>query len=117
MFVNIEVKKRHQSRDPMIQLGAWVAAEFNKRRAEGWPMDMPVVAIAIDQDEWNMYIVHHVSENEGKFDLRFVGPKPIGTTSEIEGIFRILYILCTLAKWGEEVYRGWFYGVHGLSDG
>ncbi|KAL9014008.1 MAG: hypothetical protein Q9173_001333 [Seirophora scorigena] len=116
MFVNIEVKKKHQARDPLIQLGAWVAAEFNKRRAEEWPMDMPVVAIAIDQDEWTMYIVHHVPKDDGRFNLRFLGPKPVGTTSEIEGIFRILYILCTLAKWGEEVYRGWFYGVHGLSD-
>ncbi|KAI4169098.1 MAG: hypothetical protein LQ348_007354 [Seirophora lacunosa] len=116
MFVNIEVKKEHQARDPLIQLGAWVAAEFNKRHAEHWPMDMPVVAIEIDQDKWSMYIVHHVPRDDGRFNLRFLGPKPMGSTSEIEGIFRILYILCTLGKWGEEVYRGWFYGVHGLSD-
>ncbi|KAI4116718.1 MAG: hypothetical protein LQ345_002910 [Seirophora villosa] len=117
MFVNIEVKKEHQAQDPLIQLGAWVAAEFNKRSAEEWPMDMPVVAIEIERDRWSMYIVYHVPKDDGRFSLRFLGPKSMGTTSEIEGIFRILYVLCTLAKWGEEVYRGWFYGVHGLSEG
>ncbi|KAL8764964.1 MAG: hypothetical protein Q9209_007791 [Squamulea sp. 1 TL-2023] len=116
MFVNIEVKKKYQNRDPLIQLGAWVAAEFNKRRAEGWSLEMPVVAIAIDQDEWQLYIVHYVPKEDSNFDLRFVGPRSAGNTSDYEGIFRILYVLCTLAKWGEEVYRKWFYEVHGLKD-
>ncbi|KAL8956650.1 MAG: hypothetical protein Q9193_005885, partial [Seirophora villosa] len=78
MFVNIEVKKKHQVRDPLIQLGAWVAAEFNKRRAEDWPMDMPAVAIEINQDEWLLYIVHHVPRDDGRFNLRFLGPTPMG---------------------------------------
>jgi len=36
MFVNVEVKKRHVGKDPAIQLGAWIAAEFRKRLIEGW---------------------------------------------------------------------------------
>ncbi|KAL9039959.1 MAG: hypothetical protein Q9180_002211 [Flavoplaca navasiana] len=116
MFANIEVKKKYQNRDPLIQLGAWVAAEFNKRQAEGWPMEMPVIAITIDQDDWQLYIVHHVPKDDGNFKLRFVGPRSIGNTSDYEGIFRILYVLCSLGKWGEEVYRPWFYRVHSLSD-
>ncbi|KAL9592182.1 MAG: hypothetical protein Q9179_006972 [Wetmoreana sp. 5 TL-2023] len=116
MFVNIEVEKKHQNRDPLIQLGAWVAAEFNKRQAEDWPIDIPVVVVAIEQDEWHLYIVHNVTKPDGKFDLRFVGPKSLGNTLDYEGIFRILYVLCTLAKWEEEGYRPWFYKVHVLLD-
>lgn len=112
----MEVKKKYQNRDPLIQLGSWVAAELRKRRAEGWPMEMPVVAIAIDQDEWQLYIVHHVPKDDGSFEVRFIGPRSMGNTLDYEGIFRILYVLCSLAKWGEEVYRPWFYEVHGLSE-
>ncbi|KAI4122519.1 MAG: hypothetical protein LQ338_005777, partial [Usnochroma carphineum] len=68
LIVNMEVKKKYQNRDPLIQLGSWVAAELRKRRAEGWPMEMPVVAIAIDQDEWQLYIVHHVPKDDGSFE-------------------------------------------------
>ncbi|KAL9024540.1 MAG: hypothetical protein Q9196_006445 [Gyalolechia fulgens] len=116
MIVNMEVKKKYQNRDPLIQLGAWLAAEFNKRHDEGWPMDIPAIAITIDQDDWQLYIVHHVPKDDGSFELRFVGPRSMGNTSDYEGIFRILYVLCSLGKWGEEVYRPWFYKVHGLSD-
>jgi hypothetical protein len=35
MFVNIEGKRKNVPEDPMIQLGAWVAAEFKKRKLEG----------------------------------------------------------------------------------
>ncbi|KAL9006050.1 MAG: hypothetical protein Q9188_001177 [Gyalolechia gomerana] len=116
MFVHTEVKKKHQNRDVLIQLGAWVAAEFNKRHRERWPLEIPVVAIAIEQDEWHLYIVHHVPGSEGTFKLRFVGPVSIGTTVHYDGIFRILFVLCTLGKWGDNVYRQWFYKVHGLTD-
>ncbi|KAI4280534.1 MAG: hypothetical protein L6R35_005869, partial [Caloplaca aegaea] len=80
MFLNTEVKKKHQNRDPLIQLGAWVAAEYNKRHQEGWPLDIPVVAVAIEQDEWHLYIVHHIPGPGGTFKLRFVGPVSIGST-------------------------------------
>ncbi|KAI4089625.1 MAG: hypothetical protein LQ344_005265 [Seirophora lacunosa] len=116
MFVNAEVKKKHQNRDPLIHLGAWVAAEFNKRYREGWPLDIPVVAIAIEQDEWLLYIVHHIPGSGGTFKLRFVGPISIGTTVHYDGIFRILFVLCTLGTWGDNVYRQWFYKAHGLTN-
>ncbi|KAL8935759.1 MAG: hypothetical protein Q9216_005273 [Gyalolechia sp. 2 TL-2023] len=116
IIANAEVKKKHQNRDPLIQLGAWVAAEFNKRYREGWPMDMPVVAITIEQNEWHLYIVHHIPGPGESFKLRFMGPVSIGTTVHYEGIFRILYVLCSLGQWGEDVYRPWFYKVHGLTD-
>lgn len=120
-FINAEVKRKHQNKDPLIQLGAWVAAEFNKRYREGWPLDMPVVAIAIEGDEWLLYIVHHISGHGDEatshpFKLRFVGPIPIGSTTDYQGMFRILFVLCTLGNWGEQVYRPWFYGVHNLKD-
>ncbi|KAL8709028.1 MAG: hypothetical protein Q9220_006152 [cf. Caloplaca sp. 1 TL-2023] len=121
MFVNAEVKRKHQNKDPLVQLGAWVAAEFSKRNKEGWPLNMPVVAIAVEQDEWQLFIVHHVSEGgkgatQESFKLRFVGPVKIGSTANYQGIFRILFVLCTLGNWGEQVYRPWFYKVHDLTD-
>ncbi|KAI4168393.1 MAG: hypothetical protein LQ346_009050, partial [Caloplaca aetnensis] len=89
MITNIEVKKKYQNRDPLIQLGAWLVAEFKKRCEEGWPMEMPAVAITIDQDDWQLYIVHYIPKDGGSFELSFVGPRSIGNTSDYEGIFRV----------------------------
>ena len=50
MFANIEVKNSNTDRDPLIQLGAWVTAEFNKPRMEGFNLNMPVLAIENERD-------------------------------------------------------------------
>lgn len=70
MFVNVEVKRKHVGKDPAIQLGAWIAAEFRKRLIEGWTdrgvegmqannlsLGSPVFAIEIEADAWLLYVV------------------------------------------------------------
>ncbi|KAI9764630.1 MAG: hypothetical protein M1840_008127 [Geoglossum simile] len=72
MFINVEVKKKHVGKDPAIQLGAWIAAEFRKRLIEGWTgmgvedtqgrgsnlsLGSPVFAIEIEADAWLLYVV------------------------------------------------------------
>ena len=57
MFANFAVKRPNTDRDPMIQLGAWIGAEFAKRKTEGYSLDMPVLGIEIEGDAWNLYMV------------------------------------------------------------
>jgi hypothetical protein len=40
MFLTVEVKRYVSTRNPRIQLAAWIAAEFKKRQCEGWPLDI-----------------------------------------------------------------------------
>lgn len=110
LFLNIEVKKRHVDRDPAIQLAAWVAAEFTKRRLEGYPLDMPVLAVEIEADGWLLHVVC-AQENPRRpadFDLVFLGPLRIGETYSLPDTYRLLENLCDMAIWGQSVYREWF---------
>ncbi|KAI9790600.1 MAG: hypothetical protein M1816_004931 [Peltula sp. TS41687] len=93
----------------MIQLAAWIAAEFTKRRIEGYSLDMPVFAVAIDGDLWELHIVYAEDPSAASMDYRlnFLGPFPIGQTSSYHGVFQILHVLCCLARWGLGPYRRW----------
>ncbi|KAL9033764.1 MAG: hypothetical protein Q9180_005776, partial [Flavoplaca navasiana] len=79
MFLHIEVKK--DDRDPLIQLGTWVAAEYTKRRREGYPMELPVIAIVVDKDVWTIWIAVAVPTNPGDFRVQFIGPSSMGDTT------------------------------------
>ncbi|KAH8723950.1 hypothetical protein GQ44DRAFT_760669 [Phaeosphaeriaceae sp. PMI808] len=52
IFLSIEVKRQHVARDPTVQLAAWIAAEFTKRRYEEWDLGFPALAVEIDGDSW-----------------------------------------------------------------
>jgi len=54
LFVNIEVERRHVDKDPMIQLAAWIAAEFKKRKIESYSLEMPVFAVEVVRDNWEL---------------------------------------------------------------
>ena len=107
MFPNIEVKRPNTDRDPLIQLGAWVAAEFNRRRMEGYSLNTPVLAIEIEGDAWNLHMVFAIGDHEGDFQCIFVGPTDMGSTKSMTGIFQILDILCSCVDWGIEEYQQW----------
>jgi hypothetical protein len=107
LFANFEVKKRHVNKDPLIQLAAWIAAEFNKRKIEGYSLEMPVFAIAIDGDLWELYIVYAENGLAEDYRLNFLGPFDIGHTKTLPGVFRIVNMLCSLSKWGLGTYRKW----------
>ncbi|KAL8730496.1 MAG: hypothetical protein Q9166_004024 [cf. Caloplaca sp. 2 TL-2023] len=110
MFANVEVK--NDNRDPLIQLGVWIAAEYEKRCQEGYPMDIPVPAIVVDRDYWMIWLAYSVKvpveerNSHGKtYRVQFAGPKDIGNTKSIEGIFRILHVLKAIVRWGTNVYE------------
>ncbi|KAL8707171.1 MAG: hypothetical protein Q9220_007756 [cf. Caloplaca sp. 1 TL-2023] len=110
MFANVEIKV--DDRDPLIQMGTWVAAEYTKRDTEGYPMDIPIPAIIIDGDEWAIYIACSLkvpmkkgTQNGKGFEIRILGPVRMGNTQQIRGIFKIIYMLKAVVKWGLEVYE------------
>jgi len=106
VFVNIEVKKKNVSDDPMIQIGAWVAAEFKKRGLEGYDIEMPVFAIEVEEDMWNLYIVYASGSTSN--NLVCLGPESMGDTKSHQGVFKLLHVLNGLAQWGNMEYRAWF---------
>ena len=106
IFLNIEVKKKHVPEDPMVQIGVWVAAEFRKRVIEGYDLDMPVFAIEIEEDMWNLYI-GYVTDSLAE-NLVFMGPESMGDTKSPQGVFKILHVLHSLMDWGTSDYRSWF---------
>lgn len=109
MFVNIEIKRPHTDRDPLIQLGAWITAEFTKRKTEGYSLDMPVLAIEIDGDIWSLHMVFAVEDLQSdSFQCNFVGPIGMGSTESLMGIYQILDRLCRCADWGVGEYQRWF---------
>ena len=51
IFIHVEVKRPNPNKDPLIQLGDWVAAEFIKRTFENCSLDMLVSAIGVCGDD------------------------------------------------------------------
>ena len=110
LFVNIEVKRKNTEIDPLIQLAAWIAAEFEKRKIEHYGLHMPVIAIEVEGDRWGLHIVYADEdkvERDG-YGLKFVGPVSMGDTSSLQGCFQILDTLCRCVEWGVGIYKAWF---------
>ncbi|KAI4121631.1 MAG: hypothetical protein LQ338_006257 [Usnochroma carphineum] len=107
MFANFEVKT--DDRDPLIQLGTWIAAEYEKRNIEGYPMDIPVPAIAIYGHYWMLWIAFSMEikkKEKGKpYRVQFCGPVEMGDTLNLEGVFKILHVLKAVVQWGVHVYE------------
>lgn len=109
MFANFEVKRPNTDRDPLIQLGTWIAAEFMKRKREGYSLDMPVLAIEIEGDSWNLHMAFAPEDAEsGNYECKFVGPIEMGSTKSLLGVYQILDRLCRCADWGIGEYQTWF---------
>ncbi|KAF1973459.1 hypothetical protein BU23DRAFT_589476 [Bimuria novae-zelandiae CBS 107.79] len=137
IFLNIEVKRRHVARDPTVQLAAWIAAEFTKRRYEGWDLGFPVFAVEIDGDNWLLRVAAarvvprtsaaaesprnregdapETETEEGpttlpedEYELFFFGPLALGDTLTLEGAKRLLANLIDITKWGQSEFRTWW---------
>ncbi|KAK0510857.1 hypothetical protein JMJ35_006409 [Cladonia borealis] len=111
-FLLIELKRPNTNKDALIQLGLWASVEFTKRRIEGWGMDMQILAVQIEGDEWQLWEAYATSrgiskEGEHDFGVVFVGPQYMGTTRDLYGIFQILEWLCRCAEWGLREYKEW----------
>ncbi|KAL9030031.1 MAG: hypothetical protein Q9196_001805 [Gyalolechia fulgens] len=113
IFSCTEVK--NDARDPLVQLGTWIAAEFEKRSLEGYSMDFPIPAIAIYGDEWKLWIAYSVTlpANDrrpgGKsYRVQFIGPVDMGNTCNAMGVFKILHVLKAIVRWGLKVFEPQF---------
>jgi hypothetical protein len=108
LFVHIEVKRRHVDKDPMIQLAAWIAAEFNKRKIEGYSLEMPVFAVEVVGDNWELHVAYTESTSPAEdYRLNILGPFDMGNTKTFLSSFQIFNVLCGLARWGVGAYRSW----------
>ncbi|KAL8904758.1 MAG: hypothetical protein Q9207_003052 [Kuettlingeria erythrocarpa] len=110
MFLHFEVKV--DARDPLIQLGVWIAAELEKRFREGYPMDVPIPAVAIYGDTWHLWLAFAISlstsekQKAGKaYRVQFIGPVVIGSTHSYIGVYKIIHIMKAVIKWGLTVYQ------------
>ncbi|KAI4289697.1 MAG: hypothetical protein L6R35_001025 [Caloplaca aegaea] len=110
MPVCFEVKT--DDRDPLIQLGTWNAAEFEKRHREGYPMTVPIPSVAIYGDYWQLSIAFAVvvpakdrRKDAKPYRVQFLGPIEMGNTCSVDGVFRILHFLKALVKWSFEIYE------------
>ncbi|CBX98975.1 hypothetical protein IAQ61_007417 [Plenodomus lingam] len=137
IFLNIEVKRRHVARDPTVQLAAWIAAEFTKRRYEEWDLGFPVFTVEIDGDNWLLRVAAarvvlragaaaespgngegNAPETEAEegpttlpedeYELFFFGPLALGDTLTLEGSKRLLANLIDITKWGQSEFRTWW---------
>lgn len=113
MFESTEVKV--DARDPLIQIAVWICAEFEKRRLEGYTLDLPIPAIAIEGDRWKFWIAYSVKlakkdhQPGGKpYRVQFLGPVAIGSTENAMGVFKIFHVLKAIVSWGLEVYEPQF---------
>ncbi|KAI4090084.1 MAG: hypothetical protein LQ344_004955 [Seirophora lacunosa] len=113
MFESTEVKV--DARDSWIQIAVWICAELEKRRLERYELDLPIPAIAIENDHWSFSIAHaiKISPTEqtpgGKpYRVQFFGPVEIGSTKDAAGVFKILHVLKAIVRWGLEVYEPQF---------
>lgn len=125
LFLSIEVKRTYGGTDPMIQLAAWVAAEFIKREIEGVDIGMPALAVEIEGDYWWLYVVVATIERgataselveadlsangmEGTLRLSVIGQVTLGSTDTWLSMCRLYANLCCIVEWGRTVYLEWF---------
>ena len=62
LFLDIELKKTAQPRDPRVQLAIWASSALLKKRKMGWDTSMPMPALAIDEHYWEYYIFFEMKD-------------------------------------------------------
>ncbi|KAL8699387.1 MAG: hypothetical protein Q9201_006031 [Fulgogasparrea decipioides] len=103
LFLDIEIKKTHQARNPEVQLAVWACAGLKKKRYMGWDSSLPMPGIVVQGHNWFYYLFVEISS-----DLIMIGPFLMGTTVTLIGVWQIVYRLNLLIEWGTTIYRQWF---------
>ena len=73
---------------------------------EGYDNKMPVFAIEVEEDMWNLYIVY--ANGSTSHDLVCLGPESMGDTRSHQGVFKLIHVLNGMAEWGGTECRAWF---------
>ena len=58
LMLDIEMKKKNQNRDPLVQLSIWNAGGMLKRKWHGWDTRMPQPAIEVNAHVWTLYLYY-----------------------------------------------------------
>lgn len=56
LFLDIEIKQLNQDREPLVQLGIWMAGLYQKRKLHGWDQSAPMPGLVVNGDRWDLYI-------------------------------------------------------------
>ncbi|KAI9883550.1 MAG: S-(hydroxymethyl)glutathione dehydrogenase [Watsoniomyces obsoletus] len=104
--------------EAMVQSGVWMAAHLNKLRAlvDDMNDDHETVQKALDTLPGLPFLIVQghdwvfLAASRGPQDQTYIWSKlTIGSTSSHLGIYRIVSALQYLARWGQKVYRPWFF--------
>ena len=58
LMLDIEMKRKYQNRDPLVQLSIWNSGGMLKRRWHGWDSSMPHPAIEVNAHSWTLYLYY-----------------------------------------------------------
>ncbi|KAH9209560.1 hypothetical protein DL95DRAFT_526791 [Leptodontidium sp. 2 PMI_412] len=108
-----EMKKTVSGHDPLLQIGIWNSALFQRleqlfeRRRPGIKMSdiLPIPAIVIRGPAWELYASYIVDEDDRGRVLR--GLVDIGSTSTVIGVYQILKVLEAVTRYGVDRYWPW----------
>ncbi|KAL8644808.1 MAG: hypothetical protein Q9210_007062, partial [Variospora velana] len=103
LVVDLEIKKQQPGNSPEVQIAIWASAALKKRRWHGWDTSLPMPAITVEGHRWDWYLL--MAAGKG---LLMLGPFAMGSTSDLTGVWQILYRLKILADWGATTYKRWF---------
>lgn len=56
LFLDFELKKTNQARDPQVQLAIWQVAGYLKKKHQGWDTAIPIPGIVVNGHQWHYYI-------------------------------------------------------------
>ena len=58
LMLDIEMKRKNQNRDPLVQLSIWNCGGMLKRKWHGWDSSMPHPAIEVNAHLWTLYLYY-----------------------------------------------------------
>ncbi|KAL8900672.1 MAG: hypothetical protein Q9207_005575 [Kuettlingeria erythrocarpa] len=96
LVVDLEIKKQQPGNSPEVHIAIWASSALKKKRWHGWDTSLPMPAITVEGHRWDWYL------------LMAAGPFAMGSTSDLTGVWQILYRLSILADWGATTYKRWF---------
>jgi hypothetical protein len=119
VFALVEMKKLYQTYDPLVQIGIWAAAGFERLRLlaalagessnEGErerPRErpLPVPMWTTQGRSWSLYIGYSACDER----VEVYGPVMIKNAGDLVDVFALVETNRRIMRWGFEVYGPWF---------
>ncbi|KAL9595110.1 MAG: hypothetical protein Q9179_005110 [Wetmoreana sp. 5 TL-2023] len=94
LFLDLELKSLNQNRDPVVQLGIWMAGLYEKRKHHGWDTSVPMPGLLVAGHDWKFYL----GFVRGGGVVIMQSSKLFGSTADTAGTFEIIYKLNILVQ-------------------